>query len=283
MMTESIVQAERKIDCHCHIFDPKRFAYNPASPFHPTGQEIATSAQIGRVFDAHNVGHGLLVQPNSGYADDNRCMLDAIAQSGGRYKGIAVVAHDTSLERLAELKRLGIVGVAFNLPFFEPGYYAGTEPLLERLRALDLFLQIQVEADGLLGIWPLLEASGVRLLVDHCGRPRPEHGVQQQGFHALLDLGRRKRAVVKLSGHIKFSNRSHPFEDVSPFMEALIDAFGPDGCVWGSDWPFLRAPERVDYGPLLDLFGAVVPDPAMRRKILWDTPNRLFGFDQVRA
>ncbi|WP_200809640.1 hypothetical protein [Aquimixticola soesokkakensis] len=89
-------------------------------------------------------------------------MLDAIAQSGGRYKGIAVVAHDTSLERLADLKRQGIVGVAFNLPFFEEGYYAGTEPLLERLRALDLFLQIQVEADGLLGILPMLEASGVR-------------------------------------------------------------------------------------------------------------------------
>ena len=48
--------------------------------------------------------------------------------------------------------------------------------------------------------------------------------------------------------------------------------------MWGSDWPFLRAPERIDYGPLLDLMDTLVPDAPSRRKVLWDTPRRLFGF-----
>jgi predicted TIM-barrel fold metal-dependent hydrolase len=56
----------------------------------------------------------------------------------------------------------------------------------------------------------------------------------------------------------------------------LIDAFGVDACVWGSDWPFLRAPERIDYGPLLSLVERLVPDPAERRALWWDTPRRLF-------
>jgi predicted TIM-barrel fold metal-dependent hydrolase len=53
---------------------------------------------------------------------------------------------------------------------------------------------------------------------------------------------------------------------------------GPERYVWGSDWPFLRAPERMDYGPLLALLERHVPDPADRRRILVDTPRAVLGF-----
>ena len=65
-----------------------------------------------------------------------------------------------------------------------------------------------------------------------------------------------------------------------PFVQALLDAFTTEGCVWASDWPFVKATERIDYGPLLKLFESLVPDPADRRKILWDTPCRWFGFGE---
>ena len=48
--------------------------------------------------------------------------------------------------------------------------------------------------------------------------------------------------------------------------------------MWASDWPFLRMPERIDYGPLLALLAQQVPDDAARSRILWDTPCREFGF-----
>jgi predicted TIM-barrel fold metal-dependent hydrolase len=97
-------------------------------------------------------------------------------------------------------------------------------------------------------------------------------------FRELLRLGRAGRAVVKLSGLVKFSHRPPPHEDTWPFVRALADAFGPERCVWASDWPFLRAPVRIDYGPLLALLEELVPDRAARRQILWETPCREFGF-----
>jgi predicted TIM-barrel fold metal-dependent hydrolase len=63
-------------------------------------------------------------------------------------------------------------------------------------------------------------------------------------------------------------------------VHALLEAFTPDRCMWGSDWPFLRAPERIDYGLVLVLVERLIPDPGDRRKVLWDTPMRLFGFDE---
>ena len=48
--------------------------------------------------------------------------------------------------------------------------------------------------------------------------------------------------------------------------------------MWGSDWPFVRTDERIDYGPELACLQRWLPDEADRRKVLWDTPARLFGF-----
>jgi len=87
-----------------------------------------------------------------------------------------------------------------------------------------------------------------------------------------------KRAFVKLSGYAKFARAPYPYDDVRPYVDALLDAFTPDGCLWATDWPFLRAHARLDVGPLLALVHRFVPDAAARRRVLWQTPCRVLGF-----
>ena len=172
-----------------------------------------------------------------------------------------------------------MVGVAFNATVHGVDHYAATAGLLRMLADLDLFIQIQVEHDQLVPLAPMLEQSGARILIDHCGRPTPGAGLEQPGFQALLALARTGRAAVKLSGYQKFSAEPPPYGDAQPFVHALIDAFTLDACMWASDWPFLKATERLDVGPLLRAVERLLPDPADRRRLLWDTPCRLFGFD----
>ena len=269
---------EPKVDCHNHVFDPAGFPYRPDTPYRPSGQEIATALQFRHVMDCYGVRYGLVVGPNSGYSTDSRPVLDAIARSNGRCKGISVVALDITTKDLAALKSKGIVGVAFNSTLDGVEYYLGAHDLLARLADLDMILQIQAEKDQLAAFHSLLANSPVRIAIDHCGRPDISAGFGAPGFQALLDLGRSGRACVKLSGYAKFSRVAHPYEDVRPFVQALLDAFTTEGCVWASDWPFVKATERIDYGPLLKLFESLVSDPVDRRKILWDTPRRWFGF-----
>lgn len=269
---------EPKIDCHNHIFDPVRFPYAADTTYRPAGHEIATAHKLQNLMDAYGVRHALVVQPTSGYGPDNRCLLDAIAHSAGRLKGIAVVPRDVDRAALTALKAGGMVGVAFNVAHHGTAYFADQAPLLAHLAALDMFVQVQTEHDQLVALVPMLEQSGARILVDHCGRPTPGAGLEQPGFQAVLRLARTQRAFIKLSGCAKFSAEPHPYADTEPFVRALIDAFTLDQCIWGSDWPFLRAPERLDYGTLLQLVTHWLPDAADRRKLMWDTPRRLFGF-----
>lgn len=272
------VFAEPKIDCHVHVLDPARFPYAADTHYRPAGQEMGAAAQLLRVMDVYGARHALIVGPNSGYGLDNRCLIDAIAHSAGRCKGIAVVANDARRADLQALKDAGIVGVAWNVTHYGVDYYADAEGLLDRLAALDLFVQVQVEHDQLVPLVPMLERSGARILIDHCGRPTPAAGLDQPGFAALLRLASTRRAFVKLSGIVKFSREPYPHDDARPYIDALIGAFTLDACMWASDWPFLRAPQRVDYGVLLALVLHLFPDAAQRHRLLWKTPEALFRF-----
>ncbi len=275
-----------RIDCHIHAIDPVRFPYGADTPYRPSGQEIAPAAQLIRVFDAFDVRHGLVVATNTGYGSDSRILLDTLKQGGGRFKGVAVVENDVDIRELERLKAAGVIGVAFNVPFHGADYYRHAAPLLEKLTSLGLFLQIQVENDQLIPLLPLIEKSPVRLVFDHCGRPSVAQGLQGKAFQALLAIGRERDAHIKLSGYYKFSQQTHPYEDAWPFIAALVEAFTLDRCVWGSDYPFLRAPERLDYGPLLAVLPRLFPDLGDQHRLLWRTPARLLGFggaaDQTR-
>lgn len=270
--------AEPRIDTHCHILDPLRFAYASDVLYRPQGQEIGDQNALEAVMAANGVRHALLVGPNSGYNLDNRCMLHAIATAPERFKGVAVVPNDASLESLAALKAQGVVGVALNIALNGLPFYAAQLPaLLQKLEALDLWANIQVQADQLVELLPYLERTNAKLVFDHCGRPVAASGTGQAGFQALLALGRAGRAAVKLSGEVKFSSQGFPFADARPYWDALIQAFGLHSCVWASDWPYLKAPVRMDYSPMLKRWESYLTAPE-RQQLMWDSPRRLFGF-----
>jgi predicted TIM-barrel fold metal-dependent hydrolase len=277
------VFVDPKIDTHCHILDPKRHPYADNVAYRPSGQEVGTLDDYEGVMAAYGVHHALFVGPNSGYGTNNRCLLDALqrgnARTPGRFKGIAVV--DPSLatpDDLHALRQSQVIGLAFNATVMGVPYYEGALTLLREMAAHDMVLSLQVEYDQLVALRPMLETSGVRVMVDHCGRPSPNAGLTQDGFATLLAMARNGRTAVKLSGFQKFSKQAAPWRDAQPFVDALIDAFTPDACLWASDWPFLRAPSRLDVGPILMAAEHFVPNANDRRKLQWDTPKRWLGF-----
>jgi predicted TIM-barrel fold metal-dependent hydrolase len=271
---------EPKIDCHAHVLDPANFPYGEEIAYKPAGQEIGTTAQLRQVMKTYGVRHALLVQPNSGYGGDNSCMLDAIARGEGCFKGIAIVDLDADVATLKQLQAKGVVGAAVNPTFHGNEYYKHADGLMKRLADLDMFFNLQVEHDQFLMYAPWIERIPVKVLIDHLGRPTPPAGLNQAGFAAILRLAKTGRVSVKISGYSKFARVPYPFEDCWPFVRAIVDAFTLDHCIWASDWPYLRAPERQDYGPLVELAGQLFSNAAERRKLFWDTPNRLFKFTQ---
>ena len=270
----------RAADCHAHVFCDASYAFAADTVYTPDPSQRGTAASFLAVLDAHRLSYGLLVAAQP-YGRDNRCMLDGIGKSGGRLKGIALVAPTISDRDLASLADSGVVGIRMNLStygmreFTEPG----ADRLLARIKEMNWFLQIHCEKDELVQAAPLLRKAGVRIIVDHFGRPDVRRGIDQPGFATLCEFGKSGNAVVKLSGPFRCSEEGVPYRDVDPFIAAAIEAFTLEHCVWGSDWPFVRVHERVDYGPGLACLSRWLPDAKDRHKVLWENPARLFRFE----
>jgi predicted TIM-barrel fold metal-dependent hydrolase len=268
-----------RVDCHAHIIAPHAFPYTDGPGYKPRPDETGDRERFLDTLDAHTVSHALLVQPSC-YGYDNACMLDAMVRSQGRFKGIAVVAPEASVKEWVRLKEQGVVGVRLNL--MRTDAEALTRPdsrrFLARVKDLGWFLQIYATGPRWCGIQDILLHSGVRVVIDHFGEPDPAHGIDQSGFQAVLALGRETDAIVKLSAPFRTSAQSFPHADVDPFVAAIVDVFGVDRCVWGSDWPFINTTQQVEYGNLLTLLTHWLPNPADRERVLWQNPARCFGF-----
>jgi predicted TIM-barrel fold metal-dependent hydrolase len=273
------VDADRTVDCHAHIIDPQRFPFPPGRGYKPRADESGTREQFCDTLDRHGIRHGVLIQV-SGYGTNNGAILDAVRAYPGRFKAIVQIDPKASDRDLEALAGAGAVGVRFNLVNYVPDALAAPDAraLLARLRALGWFAQIY--ADDVQ--WPqaaaVLRQSGIRVLIDHFGVRAIESGVDRPGFRSVLALGREGNAVVKLSSLFRVSKKLLGFEDLDPFVEALIDAFGVERCIWGSDWPFINVPRRPVYANLMTPLARWFPDANDRARVLALNPQRLFGF-----
>jgi predicted TIM-barrel fold metal-dependent hydrolase len=271
--------ADGGADCHLHVFCGDRFPLSGDRLYQPQPCQMGTARDFRAVLDAHGLTHALLVGAGP-YGTDNRCLLEAITASGGRFKGIALVDPEITEKDIARLTALGVVGCRINLfnHGLAPLMHPSAEMHLARLREAGWFVQIQCGDDQLAEAASILRKARVKLMIDHFGRPALARGLQQPGFQTLLQFGREGNTIIKLSGPFRSSAQGYPYLDVDPFIEAAVAAFTLEHCVWGSDWPFVRLDVRVDYGPTLNCLGRWLPDPKDRDKVLRENPARLFGF-----
>ncbi|MBV7486847.1 amidohydrolase [Bordetella sp. BOR01] len=271
------------IDCHAHIFDPVRYPFHASGTYDLHPAEIGDAVQYRAVLDANGVGRAVLINPLGGYGLDNRYMMEAIAHSQGRFRGIAVVPTDIAEADARALYAQGIQGIRFSLHHPSgPSLGDGNgQRILQLAHDAGWKVLIHYTGDLLVAAMPLLRESRATLVIDHCGRPSVPDGLKAQGFSALLELGRQRRHYIKLSGVFRFSQQPWPHEDVEPYVKALVEAFGIDHCIWGSDWPFTRMDRRVDYGPLYALMWRWFPDRRDRDLVLCGNPARLFFADSL--
>jgi predicted TIM-barrel fold metal-dependent hydrolase len=213
------------------------------------------------------------------HGTDNAAMLDAIASSGGTYRGVALVARDIADQDLETLHAGGVRAARFNFVRHLGGapdaaYFDRT---VRRVKALGWHVELHFDAQDIGTYADLLGRMPVPYVIDHMGRVKSAGGLGQPALRNLLALLRDERCHVKISGAERVSSLGRrPFDDAVPIARAIVAA-APDRVIWGTDWPHPNVPNDMpDDGELVDLFARIVDDPALRQKILVDNPTRLY-------
>jgi L-fuconolactonase len=96
----------------------------------------------------------------------------------------------------------------------------------------------------------------LRILIDHGGKPIIAEGRFSAWRRGMAELAGLPNVCCKLSGLLTEAGDQRP-EAVRPYAETILELFGPDRVIWGSDWPVLRL--AGDYQSWLDQCEAIVP------------------------
>lgn len=84
------------------------------------------------------------------------------------------------------------------------------------------------------------------VVLDHAGKPDIAGGKFVPWSEDIAALARRPQVTCKLSGLLTEAGVRAGDEELRPYVDHLLDRFGPERLMWGSDWPVLNL--AGDYG-----------------------------------
>lgn len=261
------------VDAHAHIFTPDM----PTADSAWMKPEYAFTAEdYLRVLDAHGVHFGVLAGISI-FGHYNDYMIEQLRRQP-RLRGTVNIDPATDRYTLERMQADGVVGVRLQLSRRKELPDLGSEVyrlLLRRVADLNWHVHLAVEGPQLPTILPQLEASGVRIVLDHFGHPDPVEGLESEGFRALLRSVDKGRTWVKLSAAFRLTWQSqgkgtpdpHAMSLAKKTAERLLQVAGPERLLWGSDCPFVGHESSLTYRDALDSLQEWVPSAQARRQI----------------
>jgi L-fuconolactonase len=88
-------------------------------------------------------------------------------------------------------------------------------------------------------------------VLDHLGKPPIAEGALEPWAGHVKDLAARQNTVCKLSGMVtEAAWNSWKVSDLRPYADTVLEAFGPERLMFGSDWPVCTL--AASYGEVLD-------------------------------
>ncbi|USQ98325.1 amidohydrolase family protein [Caulobacter sp. RL271] len=148
------------------------------------------------------------------------------------------------------------------------------EPALAAMVDADLSFDALVKPRHLPAIlelvsrWPLL-----RVVIDHGAKPDIAAGALDPWRDQMAALAARPGVYCKLSGLLTEAGDTPTVEAIAPFAAHLIEIFGPDRLMWGSDWPVLNL--ASDYGAWRAMCAAWVR-PERQAALFGETARRFY-------
>lgn len=130
---------------------------------------------------------------------------------------------------------------------------------IDAMIASDLALDALVRIDQFAPLARRAERSpDLRIVIDHAGKPDIANEGHAAWASAIAPLAAMPHVHCKLSGLLTEAG-GRPADVLEPYIATLIDLFGPDRLIWGSDYPVLLL--AGDYGSWLDQARRLAPYP----------------------
>ena len=270
------------VDAHCHVFGPGDvFPYAPERKYTPCD---APKEKLWALRDYLGFSRNVIVQATC-HGADNRALVDALADSKGRARGVATVKKSVTDDELKALHAAGVRGARFNFVkrLVDALPRDALSEIAARIAPMGWHIVIYFEAQELPELYDFFTALPGTVVVDHMGRPDVTRPVDGPEFGLFLKLMRENPNFwSKVSCPERLSKVGPDgYDDVVPFARHLVETF-PDRVLWGTDWPHPNMKSHVpDDGKLVDYLPRIAVTEDLQRRLLVDNPMRLYWPEEV--
>jgi L-fuconolactonase len=236
----------KRADSHLHFFSPGYVARLPEGCRRVQPDEFTLYTALAQQHDiAQVLAVGYEGQP---WAAGNNRYLAELAAAHGWIRPVAFV-HDPAalgvamLEQLARERFVGLSLYLFDEPVLAAlGRVAGD--VWAWLAQRRWLISVNSRGERWAAWTPILERHpSLRLLVSHLGLPpaverAPDAPAARAALGAVLDLARVAVVLVQLSGFYALTSPGYdyPHQAAWPYVTALLEAFGVERLLWGSDF-----------------------------------------------
>jgi len=285
----------RVIDSHLHVWaseeESATFPYAEGQDPPDSLASVASASELLKKMDDSNVSGALIVQPIN-HRFDHSYVINAIKTHPDRFKGMLLhdpsLPEDQAIARLEELSLNGFVGVRFN-PYLWPKTGEKTwEPMsagaglatYKRCAELKMpvgvmcFQGLELHCDDILEL--LKVSPETTLVLDHFAfTSLSETG--SESFQMLLELAKHPQVYVKISALFRQGDTFPYARVVEERFKPLLEAFGPERLMMGTDFPFVLE-QKEQYGGTVDLVSSWLgEDNKARTSVMGGTAEKVFG------
>lgn len=232
------------IDAHQHFWDIERFTYPWMSPSDAVLYRNYLPSDLKPLMDDVGVHRCVFVQANHD-VNENRWVLeladqhDFIAGVVGWVDLTAADVDETLAEFAAHPKFVGIRHITHDEP--DDDWIVRDDVLrgLKLLKKHNLTFDLLFRPQHLKHVPRLVrEMPEQKFVIDHIAKPRIREGVMDGWLEDMRVAASIENVYCKLSGMITEADHERwTSDDLKPFVAQVVDMFGFDRVMFGSDWP----------------------------------------------
>jgi L-fuconolactonase len=241
------------IDAHFHSWQLSRGDYGWLTPDIGSIYRDVAVADWQKLAQPLDITGGILVQAAPTMAETLHLL--ALAQDNPTVLGVVGWADFTAadahlqIENLAKhptysLKLKGLRPMLHDLPDLAWIVQSAVQPALAVMEKLGLVLDALIRPVHLPHILTIAQRyPNLFIVIDHCAKPEIASGIEKAwqpwavGMAALAAL---PNVSCKLSGLLTEAGKSSDPSICKPWIDYVINVFGSERMMWGSDWPVLE-------------------------------------------
>jgi L-fuconolactonase len=273
------------IDAQVHAYERN----HPGRPWRAVlaGPPEVTGEQMVAAMDENGVDGAILISAFTMYRYDASYAVAVRNRYPNRFALIKPVdpANPAVAEVIADWKSTP-GAVAVRMLLVRGGYNEDpADPGLNRVlkEAARLSVPVNLHIAGRLdqGIALIRRNPDTRIIVDHLGLVQPYGPPPPQEPWAelprVLTLAKLPNVAIKITGACTLSQKLFPYPDIWDPVCRVIDAFGLDRCLWGTDWT--RAVNLLTFAQGVEAFRVAdrISD-GDKVKLMGGTTSRIYGW-----